>query len=308
MEEYTKEFFWNTYKTLPEELKEAIFDENNNQIIYNACSKLGLTEEQTSLVSKYTGRVLMGLLSLKDFNVTLELELNIDEVLANKIYREIDASIFKHLRLALSRIEEQKFGGQPEKHKSFLDELIPPAESEKPSQSGEAPAPSLKTASEILDEEGIIDDIQFPKIKMLFRTPAPAPLPRKSVTEPAISQKDVLIDLSDQPQQTFSAPPVNKPANSRPRTLTIEPLGEIKENKPAPQVQKSTESQPLKVPITAKEFVASETKPVSEPVLTPKPAPVPEPVIEKTFSEPQEKTPPPPKKSAQFDPYREVPL
>lgn len=307
MEEYTKEFFWNTYKTLPEELKEAIFDENNNQIIYNTCSKLGLTEEQTSLVAKYTGRVLMGLLSFKDFNVTLELELNIDEALANKIYREIDASIFKHLRLALSRIEEEKFGNRPEKHKSFLDELIPPNASEEKTSQSASPAPPLKTASEILDEEGIINDIQFPKIKPLFRTPAPAVLPRKtSAPEPAISPKDVLIDLSDQPQQTVTAAPI-KSADSRPRTLTIEPLENAGVNKPASQNPKIDEPKPLEAPAVVKKPAIQEIKSAPEPTATPKPTPAPEPVIEKTFSQPQ-KTTLPPKKSSQIDPYREVPI
>ncbi len=108
MEEYTKEFFWDVYKTLPEDLKEAIFSEKNNQIIYNTCSGLGLDEDQTAIVAKYTGRVLMGLLPLKEFSVTLELELNIPEGLAEKIDYEITLGIFKHLRVSLTKLDEQK--------------------------------------------------------------------------------------------------------------------------------------------------------------------------------------------------------
>jgi len=56
---------------------------------------MGLDEEQTSVVAKYTGRVLMGLLPFKEFPITLELELNVDEQTANKLAREINLAILK---------------------------------------------------------------------------------------------------------------------------------------------------------------------------------------------------------------------
>lgn len=200
MEEYTKEFFWETYKTLPEELKEAVFDEKNNQVIYNICSRLGLDEDQTSIVAKYTGRVLMGLLSLKDFGVTLELELNINEFLANKITQEINFSIFKHLRLALSRLEEQKTGKKaiPDLDK-FIPEEIP---DEKKSSLLETEDKNLnkKEAEDKEASQGGSGKIKFPIIKSLksflslIKEKKPkAPVPAKSFAR----KEESRIDLSD---------------------------------------------------------------------------------------------------------------
>jgi hypothetical protein len=109
-QEYSKEFFWKTYEKLPEDLKEAVFSEKNNQTLEKICAGMGLDEEQTSVVAKYTGRVLMGLLPFKEFPITLELELNVDEQTANKLAREINLAIFKDVRVSLDKIHEEKEG------------------------------------------------------------------------------------------------------------------------------------------------------------------------------------------------------
>lgn len=107
-QEYTKDFFWSVYQKLPEDLKEAVFSEKNNEVVNNICINYGLDEEQASLVAKYTGRVLMGLLSLKDFSVTLELELNIDEKTANNMNKDLYLSVFKHYMVSLDKLNDIK--------------------------------------------------------------------------------------------------------------------------------------------------------------------------------------------------------
>jgi hypothetical protein len=107
--EPSKEFFWKTYEKLPEDLKEAIFSENNNEAVKTICSRLNLTEDQTSLVAKYTGRTLMGLLPLKELPITLELELNIEESVANQIIKELTYAIFRHLRVSLNKIYSDNY-------------------------------------------------------------------------------------------------------------------------------------------------------------------------------------------------------
>jgi len=109
-QEYTKEFFWKTYEKLPEDLKEAVFSEKNNKLVEKICADIGLDEEKTSIVAKYTGRVLMGLLPLKEFPITMELELNVDEQTANKIARELNLAIFKYLRVSMDKLHEGKEG------------------------------------------------------------------------------------------------------------------------------------------------------------------------------------------------------
>jgi hypothetical protein len=105
-EEYSKDFFWDTYKKLPEDLKEALFSDKNNEVINHICSQSGLNEEQSAIVAKFTGRVLMGLLPLDEFPITIELELSISQDLASQINRQIYISVFKHLRVSLNKIND----------------------------------------------------------------------------------------------------------------------------------------------------------------------------------------------------------
>lgn len=108
-EKQSKEFFWKTYEKLPEDLKEAIFSEANNEAINTICSRLKLTEEQTSLVAKYTGRTLMGLLPLEELPITLELELNVEESVAGQIIKDLNYAIFRHLRVSLNKIYSENY-------------------------------------------------------------------------------------------------------------------------------------------------------------------------------------------------------
>lgn len=108
-EKPTKEFFWKAYEKLPEDLKEAIFSESNNEAVKTICARFNLSEEQASLVAKYTGRVLLGLLPLKELPITLELELNIDEDIVSQIIKELTYAIFKHLRVSLNKIYSDNY-------------------------------------------------------------------------------------------------------------------------------------------------------------------------------------------------------
>jgi hypothetical protein len=103
-QENSKEVFWNAYEKLPDELKDAIFAESTVENISKACTDNGLPEEQISEVSKQTGRVLMGLLSPREFPITLELELSLDSDQARKISWDIDRLIFSHLRISLNKL------------------------------------------------------------------------------------------------------------------------------------------------------------------------------------------------------------
>ena len=103
-EENTREAFWNNYEKLPDELKDAIFAESTTDNISNVCTNNGLPEELIPEVSKFTGKVLMGLLSPKEFPITLELELNLDSNQARNIASEIDRLVFGHLRISLNKL------------------------------------------------------------------------------------------------------------------------------------------------------------------------------------------------------------
>lgn len=281
MEEFTKEYFWNTYKTLPEELKEAIFSEKNNQIIYNICSKIGLDEDQTSVVAKYAGRVLMGLLPLKNFSVTLELELNIDENLANQICQEINLAIFKHLRLALNKMEEQK----PENQKLpdlYQQDLIKTSElNEKENKLAELVSEGKEKTVEFSASEPMDASIKFPKIKPLnsFAPPKKTSWVNNPVLEKITSKDEKIIDLSDQPMPMGE--PIQKTTREFAKTI-IQPLEELSKKEP-------TEKEPIAEPLNPQINIAEIEKIKQElenPVITAPETAVTEPPIKPIVEKP----------------------
>lgn len=101
----SKETFWKEYEKLPDPIKEALFSEENFKIVSDICEANGITsDESKSKLMKYVGKTLMGKLPIKDFFVTLELEMDMETNKAKAISREIDRKIFSGLRIALNKI------------------------------------------------------------------------------------------------------------------------------------------------------------------------------------------------------------
>ena len=92
----SKETFWKEYEKLPDAIKEALFSEENFKIVSDICEANGITsDESKSKLMKYVGKTLMGKLPIKDFFVTLELEMDMETNKAKAISREIDRKIFR---------------------------------------------------------------------------------------------------------------------------------------------------------------------------------------------------------------------
>lgn len=100
--EYTREQFWELYEKLPQKLKETIFSGETAENIFNICSKNGIKDNQISEVARYTGRVLLKILSEKEFDKILEKELKINKDISQKIAREINRLIFLPVKSSLS--------------------------------------------------------------------------------------------------------------------------------------------------------------------------------------------------------------
>ena len=106
-QENQKDFFWKTYEKLPDNIKEALFAEENFNIVSEICEANGLSEEETkSQILKYVGKTLMGLLPIKEFPIILELDLDLDTEVARNISSDIDRRIFSHLRISLNKLYE----------------------------------------------------------------------------------------------------------------------------------------------------------------------------------------------------------
>ena len=111
MPDYKPEQLWPLYEKLPKDLQEAMFSVKTADTIYDICTRQALKEEEMSEIAKYTGYVLLGLLTPEEFEKTLKEELKLENDLAKKISREITHFIFfpiKESLEALYKIEIEK--------------------------------------------------------------------------------------------------------------------------------------------------------------------------------------------------------
>lgn len=106
-----EDVFWQDYEKLPDSLKEALFSDENYNIVNSICEKYGITDENVkNQIVKYVGKVLMGLLPTKEFAIMIELDLNLDSERAREIALDIDIQIFSHLRIDLNKLYMEKEG------------------------------------------------------------------------------------------------------------------------------------------------------------------------------------------------------
>lgn len=102
--EYTKKEMWDIYEKLPENLQEAVFSPKTAEHVRNACRRANVDEELISEVASFTGRVLMGLLTPKEFKKRLEEELELNQQQVKSLYREINRFILMPVRETLSAL------------------------------------------------------------------------------------------------------------------------------------------------------------------------------------------------------------
>lgn len=84
---------------LPEEVKEILFSEKTADTIFNICNKYGVALEKITLVAKYAGRVVLGILPREKLSETLKDEAGLSQKTANSVADEIALNIFSQLGL-----------------------------------------------------------------------------------------------------------------------------------------------------------------------------------------------------------------
>ena len=99
---YSKDELWDVYEKLPEELQEAIFSADTAEHIKQACKRADV--DKNSEVARFTGQVLMGLLTPKEFKQTLKEDLELSEKQIKGVYREINRFVFMPVRETLSAL------------------------------------------------------------------------------------------------------------------------------------------------------------------------------------------------------------
>lgn len=84
---------------LPEEVKEILFSEKTADTIFNICNKYGVALEKITMVAKYAGRVVLGILPREKLSETLKDEAGLSQKTASSVADEIGLAIFSQLGL-----------------------------------------------------------------------------------------------------------------------------------------------------------------------------------------------------------------
>lgn len=101
--EYSPEQFWQLYKKLPQELKEALFAEETGEVIDVICKRNGVEENLGDIIN-YVGQVLIGILPPEEFQRILEKELELEKEVAKKVFYEISRFVFYPVKAILEEI------------------------------------------------------------------------------------------------------------------------------------------------------------------------------------------------------------
>lgn len=100
---YTKKQFWELYKKLPQELKDAVFAEETDDSIYETCKRNKITDKHQQII-EYVGQVLIGVLKPNEFKTTIEQELELKKDIAKKVTQEINRFIFYPVKRSLEDV------------------------------------------------------------------------------------------------------------------------------------------------------------------------------------------------------------
>lgn len=101
---YTQQQLQEIYKSLPEDLKEAIFGVHNAEIIQNISKKNNLHVDQMGELAAETGLVLLGLTRPENYIKNLGNRLNIDLKQAREIAMQVNIEIFSKVKESLKKI------------------------------------------------------------------------------------------------------------------------------------------------------------------------------------------------------------
>jgi hypothetical protein len=125
--EYSQEKLWKLFEQLPQELKETVFSKQTAESVVEVCSANGIEDERISEIARYTGRVLMGILPLDEFETTIKKELKLTTEEAKKIAQEINRFVFYPVRSALEQLYQTEIA-PPVKGAASFSDLTPPVE------------------------------------------------------------------------------------------------------------------------------------------------------------------------------------
>lgn len=101
---YTQDALWKLFENLPLDLKEAVFSEDTAKYTWQICERHAIND--VSKVAKQIGLMLMGLLTIQNFENWLQKELKIKKDTATTITQEVNKFILLPVRPALESITQ----------------------------------------------------------------------------------------------------------------------------------------------------------------------------------------------------------
>lgn len=112
------------YDNLPEDLKDAIFGVEMNEIVEKIGRENRLNIEQIGDLANETGMVMLGVTHPNEFIANLAERLETDKEKARAIAQEINEQIFKPVRDSLRKIHNMREGGEEQEEK-IQDKVSP---------------------------------------------------------------------------------------------------------------------------------------------------------------------------------------
>ena len=114
MKNFTEEQIAQMYDNLPEDLKDAIFGLEMNEIVEKIGRENQLNIEQIGDLANETGMVMLGVIHPNEFIGNLTDRLEVDKEKARAIAQEINEQIFKKVRESLRKIHNIREGEEEE--------------------------------------------------------------------------------------------------------------------------------------------------------------------------------------------------
>ena len=112
MKNFTEEQIAQMYDNLPEDLKDAIFGLEMNEIVERIGRENQLNIEQIGDLANETGMVMLGVTHPNEFIANLAERLEVDKEKARAIAQEINEQVFKKVRDSLRKIHNMREEGE----------------------------------------------------------------------------------------------------------------------------------------------------------------------------------------------------
>lgn len=243
MTEFTSKQLQERYRSLPEDLKDAIFSEDVTEHILSVGKEYHLSVDQTGELADETGLVFLGITRPETYISNIARRLGIERNLAAKIGGAINERIFRPVRESLKKVhgigedgiaqesavaeQEVAFrkppqGGMapafraPQEH--IAPPMAPPAPAMPPSASRAAPSQQQITTTQALEKT----PEEMPRL----------PAPSGAAPAPFIPQKTGELVYAA-PSRSAAAPPSATSGEKKEKERVFEQLLKERENAPA---------------------------------------------------------------------------